>query len=120
MSARETGSLTLAAVRKLALALPGVEESTSYGTPAFKVRGKLLARLNPDEDAWVLHCDPEERELLIRAKSRLCFETDHYRGTSWLLVRCRGRAKGLIGELLEAAWRRRAPRKLVDEYDAGA
>ena len=26
---------------RLALALPGVEEGTSYGTPAFKVAGKL-------------------------------------------------------------------------------
>jgi hypothetical protein len=32
-------------VRQLALALPEVTEGTSYGTPAFHVRGKLLARL---------------------------------------------------------------------------
>jgi hypothetical protein len=30
-------------VRKVGLALPGVEESTAYGAPALKVRGKLLA-----------------------------------------------------------------------------
>ena len=30
-------------VRKIGLALPGVEESTAYGAPALKVRGKLLA-----------------------------------------------------------------------------
>jgi hypothetical protein len=37
--------LTQAIVRQLALALPGVEGSTSYRTPAMKVRGKLIARL---------------------------------------------------------------------------
>jgi len=31
------------AVRKTGLALPGVEESTAYGSPALKVHGKLLA-----------------------------------------------------------------------------
>jgi hypothetical protein len=31
------------AVRKIGLALPGVEESTAYGAPALKVRGKLMA-----------------------------------------------------------------------------
>jgi len=30
-------------VRRIGLALPGVEESTAYGSPALKVRGKLLA-----------------------------------------------------------------------------
>jgi len=35
--------VTLDTVRKLALELPGVEESTAYGAPAFKVGGKLLA-----------------------------------------------------------------------------
>jgi hypothetical protein len=30
-------------VRKIGLALPGVEESTAYGCPALKVQGKLLA-----------------------------------------------------------------------------
>jgi hypothetical protein len=34
--------VTWETVRQLALALPGVEEGTSYGTPALKVRGKLL------------------------------------------------------------------------------
>jgi hypothetical protein len=31
------------AVRDIGLALPGVEESTAYGSPALKVRGQLLA-----------------------------------------------------------------------------
>ena len=30
-------------VRNIGLALPGVEESTAYGSPALKVHGKLLA-----------------------------------------------------------------------------
>jgi len=30
-------------VRKIGLALPGVEASTAWGAPALKVRGKLMA-----------------------------------------------------------------------------
>jgi hypothetical protein len=37
-------------VRKIALAWPEVEDGTSYGTPALKVRKKLLARLKEDEE----------------------------------------------------------------------
>jgi hypothetical protein len=49
-------------VREIALSLPGVEEGASYGTPAFRVRRKFLARLWPEEpDVLVLRLvDPDE------------------------------------------------------------
>jgi hypothetical protein len=37
-------------VRRISLAGPGVEDGTSYGTPALKVRKKLLVRLKEDGD----------------------------------------------------------------------
>ena len=40
--------LNFADVTAAAGKLPGVEVSTSYGTPALKVKGKLLARLHDD------------------------------------------------------------------------
>lgn len=40
-------------VRAVALALPGVEEGTCYGTPAFRVRGKFLLRLREDGE-WTM------------------------------------------------------------------
>ena len=36
------------AVRRIAVALDKVEEGTSYGTPAFKVGGKLFVRMHQD------------------------------------------------------------------------
>jgi hypothetical protein len=44
-------------VRKIGLALPGVEESTAYGSPALKVRGKLLACVPSHRSA-----EPADRE----------------------------------------------------------
>ena len=49
-------------VREIAGALPGAEESTTYGQPAFKVDGKLFAWLSPDrhaEGALAVRVDPE-------------------------------------------------------------
>ena len=40
--------VTFDTVRQIAQTLPGAEESTSYGTPAFKVKGKLFARQYQD------------------------------------------------------------------------
>ena len=47
--------VTLATVRRLALAFPGVEEGLSYGTPGFRVRGKFLARLWEDGETLGYH-----------------------------------------------------------------
>ena len=38
-----------------AAGLPGIETGTSYGTPALKVRGKLILRVK-DADTLVLMC----------------------------------------------------------------
>ena len=55
--------MTFEDVRALALALPKVDEGTSYGTPAFKVAGKLLARLHQDGESLVVKIDPDERTM---------------------------------------------------------
>src|SRR5712692_7860257 len=58
-------------VRKIGLALPGVEESTAYGSPALKVHGKLLACVpahrSAEPGSLVIRVDFEDRaELLVR------------------------------------------------------
>lgn len=97
-------------VRALALALPGVEEGTSYGTAAFKVRGKLFARLHQDGEALVLRVEPEVRGAMMAAKPDHFFITDHYRDHPWVLARF-GRMSGAeLQAALEDAWGLVAPR----------
>ncbi|ABM47937.1 MULTISPECIES: hypothetical protein [pseudomallei group] len=48
------GAVTFDDVSRIALAWRGVEEGMSYGTPALRVRGKLLARLRGDGDTLVV------------------------------------------------------------------
>lgn len=79
-------SAAFAKLKAAAGNLPGVEEGTSYGTPALKVRGRLLARVK-DADTVVLRCEIEEKALLIEAAPDIYFETDHYRGWPMVLVR---------------------------------
>ena len=55
--------LTWETVRKLALALPEVEEGISYGTAAFRFRGKLFARLHQSGDSIVVRIDRDEKRL---------------------------------------------------------
>ena len=53
----------------IAKQLPEVEESTSYGRPSLKVRGKYMAGFNTDEKAFVLRlANVEEQDFLIEAE----------------------------------------------------
>ena len=98
--------------RDLALRLPGVEEGTSYGTPALKVRGKLFARLKEDGETLVLRTDAFEREHLLRAAPDVFFITDHYRDHPWVLVRLAKVKRTQLAELLDGAWHRVAPKRM--------
>lgn len=110
--------MDLAAVRKIALTFPGMEEGTSYGTPAFRVRKKLLARLHESGDALVLRAEPEARDALLDADPRTFYVTDHYAGHPWVLVRLAVIRAEQLAEVIEQAWRRAAPKSLVARFDA--
>lgn len=99
-------------LRKAAAALPEVDESTSYGTPALKVRKKLLCRVK-DPDTVVLMCAMEEKELLMAAAPDIYFETDHYKGWPAVLVRIREISDEELAHRLALAWKMQAPKKLV-------
>ncbi len=103
-------------VRAAAAHLPEVEEATSYGTPALKVRGKLFARLK-DADTLVVHSAPDEKEMLMEVDPTIYFETDHYKGWHAVLVRLNKISTAKLRHRLEQAWRQKAPKRLVAEFD---
>jgi len=111
-------SANLQTVRRLLLALPGVEEGPCYGTPGFRVRGKFLARLRDDGETLVVKCGDDERDLRVQADPETFFTTDHYRGYPTVLVRLATVDSRALRGLLEVAWRRSAPKRLVATYDA--
>jgi hypothetical protein len=106
-----------ARIRAAAAHLPEVEESTSYGTPALKVRGKLFARLR-EAGILVVMCPVEEKEMLMEADPKIYFETDHYKGWPAVLVRLNRIGTAQLRHRLEQSWRFRAPKRLVAEFDA--
>jgi hypothetical protein len=97
---------------------PGVEVTTSYGTPALKVRQKFMCRLRTDPDALVLRVsDLGEREALLQGQPEAFFTTPHYDGYPAVLVRLEEVDPTELAELIEEAWRIRAPKRLVAEWE---
>ena len=74
--------MTFDDVRKLVLVWPEVEDGTSYGTAALKVRKKLLARLKEDGDTWSCPAWPTSATCWWRASRTVFYFTDHYRRLS--------------------------------------
>ena len=104
--------------RQLGLALPGVEEGPCYGTPALRVKGKLMLRLKEDGETVVLIVGFERRSLLMEKDPATFFITDHYRNYPSVLVRLPRISRKELAGLIEEAWRRAAPKRLVQELDA--
>ena len=71
----------------MVLSIEGVEESTSYGTAAFKIGGKLIARLKEDGESLVVGTTFEERDEMIATEPETYYITDHYLNYPWVLVR---------------------------------
>jgi len=71
---------------RLLAELPGVAEGSSYGTSAWRLRRRLLARLQEDGRTLVLRVDPNRREQLLASRPDLFHLTEHYRPHPYVLV----------------------------------
>ncbi|BBG05508.1 MULTISPECIES: MmcQ/YjbR family DNA-binding protein [Pseudonocardia] len=106
-------------VVQIGCALPEVEESTWYRTPALKVRGKGFVRLRAESDGLaVLMCSLAEKEALLGSGDPAYSTTAHYDGHGSILVDLARVDPGQLAELIEEAWRRKAPATLVRVHDA--
>jgi hypothetical protein len=102
---RSNATVTFEQVRKIALSLLNVEEGTSYGTPAFKTGGKLVARLKEDGDSLVVGTTFEERQEMLAADPETYYITDHYLKYPWVLVRLSRVSRDSLRDLLSRALR---------------
>lgn len=110
-------------VRGICLALPGVEERTSHGSPAFFV-GRQFVQLWPDghhgRDTPHLWCAAQEGvQQELAAMSPPWFFVPPYVGhRGWLGVLLDGSAGwDEVAELCEDAYRAVAPRRFLETLD---
>jgi hypothetical protein len=105
-------------VRAIALALPETEERPSYGTPGFRVKDRLFARIREPGVLLVWCADEGEKDFLLRAEPAKFFTTPHYVGHPSVLVRLDAVDRDELAELLTDSWRVRAPKRLAASLDA--
>jgi hypothetical protein len=109
---------TFDTVRDFVRALPSVEGGGASGTPAFRLKGKLLAWLREDPRVLPVKVSPVNREYLLEAEPAIFFVTEHYRDYPIVLVRLPRIGRRRLAEVLEEAWHQVAPKRMRAAYDA--
>ena len=115
-------------VRRLALALPEVEEIDSDGFD-FRVAGKGFVWSYPERrpgqprlirtDIAVLYVgDEAEKQALLLGEPALFFTAPGYDGWPLVMLRLTEVDGGRLAELVSDAWRMRAPDALAREVDS--
>lgn len=89
--------------------MPGVKESTTYGEPALKVRGKLLACIpshrSAEPDSLAVRVDFDDRAELLATAPDVYYVTDHYVGYNAVLVRLSRVNADVLRDLLGMAYK---------------
>jgi hypothetical protein len=133
-SAARSQAVTFEDIRRIALALPEVEEGTFARTStSFKIRGRYgFARFGAPigglddadaDDTLVVRLPEGQRTALLATDPERFFITPHYATGGAVLVRLRTLQRSDLAEiadLLADAWRRFAPKRLLAAFDAKA
>ena len=112
-------AVTFEQVRAIALGFPGVEERPSHeGRSAFRTKKRGIIYEHTDPNVIVLRMPVEVSETLCAEQPKAFYLTDHYRESSYVLVRLKAVQRALLVELIEDAWRDAATKKQIAEWEA--
>ena len=104
--------VTLAEARRLALALPETTEEDHHGIPSFRVRSKVFATV-PDGDHVRVMLDPDATRAAVGEDPGAFQELWWGKKLSGVTVTLASADHRRVTELLEDAWRRVAPKRLL-------
>lgn len=103
-------------VARLGQRLPEVEEGTSFGVRALRVRGSLVAQAHDRGRAVLVKLDPSQRAERCAARPDLFWVPPEHRNLPWMAVRLSGVGADDLWPLLVESWRRSAPPSLVASW----
>jgi hypothetical protein len=102
-------SIDFKKVRAAAAALPDIEETTSWGAPALKVRGKMFVcqaiNKQAEPNTLVVRMDIAQRDALIEEDPGVYYLKDHYVDYPCVLVRLSRVHPDALRDLVQTAYR---------------
>ena len=100
-------------VRKLAMALPEATEEPHFHLSSFRVKGKVFATMAPDGSFLNVFVDDGPREAIVAVDPK-AYETLWWGKSAYLHVHLKAAKAQDVAELLQLAWERKAPKRLLD------
>jgi len=101
--------LTFADVRKIGLALDGVEEATAYGTPCLRLNKRMIACIainkQAEPNSLMIRMPVDQRDALIAEAPDVYYLKPHYEPYPCVLVRLSKVHRDALRDLLHDAWR---------------
>lgn len=108
-------------LRDIALLLPAAVETTSHGSPGFKIEdGRFFAYFwhnhHSDGETAVLvkTGGPEEQAMLLEAEPALYFKPAYLGPSGWIAIRVDAADWDHIGDRVAQSWEMVAPRRLLE------
>jgi hypothetical protein len=106
--------------RKLAMSLPEVEERDHFGSPSFRVKGKIFAQLSGGksevERALVKLTLADQTALSISAPDVFA-PVPQWGKHGWTHVRLGGVDESMLRDLFQRSWCSVAPKGLASAFD---
>ncbi|MHB8588148.1 MAG: MmcQ/YjbR family DNA-binding protein [Candidatus Dormibacteraceae bacterium] len=91
--------------------MPEVFELEHFGSPSFRVRNRIFATV-PDDTHLNVMIDPFDVDAAVRAEPESCEGLWWGKEVRGVRVSLPNAPPAMVEELLQAAWRRKAPKRL--------
>jgi hypothetical protein len=106
-----------AAVRRIALSLPGSSEAPHHDMTSYRVMGKIFATVPPAGDRVHIFVGADETAAYCAEFPGVVEELWWGKKLSGCRVTLRSATAPLLREMLRESWRRKAPKRLVAQFD---
>ena len=94
------------------MAMPETGEQDHFGNPSFRVHGRIFATV-PDATHVNVMVDAFDVESVVRENPESCSELWWGKKLSGVRVSVPDAEPAMLRALIEAAWRRKAPKRLL-------
>jgi hypothetical protein len=112
--------ITISEVRKLALALPEVEEKSHFNQPDFRVKGKIFAVLHAKRNEVMVKLSLIDQSVFCAIDKNIIYPVPGGWGRKGAtLINLKKVKRSIFLDALTTAWKTTAPVKLVAKYYPG-
>jgi hypothetical protein len=107
--------MTYKQFRRLCLAMPEAEERETWGEATFRVKDRIFAMGSPEGEFVSVKATPDDQAALVEMDPKT-FAPSAYTGRfGWVRLRLAGINTNLAQQLVTNAWKRAAPKRLVND-----